>query len=195
LKIRIFLVLLILASFLYAHKPLNNPKESRDYQGAIDIEDPEVSYVVYHEVTEERPRVWLKLEAEAGHRLYVSLGVPVIERLGDYKPAVAVIGPGLPDREFDFDTPEGTGAVVFETEDIDEPRFFHEPFTGTDSWIYIQEWVTLPVTDTYYIVAYHPDDTPGKLWVAPGTKERWDFLDIFTLPAVIKPVREFHERR
>ncbi|MBD3285485.1 hypothetical protein GF359_03545 [candidate division WOR-3 bacterium] len=194
LTIRVMIGLIGLAGFTFAHKPLENPSSSSDFHHAIQIEDPDVSYVVYHQVTEERPRVWLTLEAEAGYMLYVSLGVPVIERLTDYRPAVAVIGPGLPDKEFDLHTPEDMGAVIFETDDIDDPRFFHEPFTGTDSWIYIEEWVRLPETGTYYVVAYHPENTPGKLWVAPGTKEKWGIIDIFKLPSIVNPVREFHER-
>ncbi|MBN2380354.1 hypothetical protein JXM67_11200 [candidate division WOR-3 bacterium] len=195
ITVRVLTALLIMSSLAVAHKPLSNPPGTSDFSGAIEIEEPDVSYVVYHEVTEERPRVWLRLEAEAGYNLYVSLGVPVIDRLTDYHPAVAVIGPGLPDKEFDFQIPHDMGAVVFTTDDIDEPRFFHEPFTGTDSWIYVEEWLTLPETGTYYVVAYHPENTPGKLWVAPGTKERWGIIDIFTLPSIIKPVRKFHERR
>lgn len=178
---------------LAAHKPLDNYLGAKDYEGAIQIEDPDVSYVVYHEVTEERPRVWLKLNADAGYKLYVSLGVPVIDRLKEYHPALAVVGPGLPEVEFPFDHPDGLGAVVFTAESVATPEFFHEPFTGTDSWIYIQEWVTLPDTGTYYVVGYHPEDTPGKLWIAPGTKEQWGIGDIFSLPSIIRPVREFHE--
>jgi hypothetical protein len=195
---RIIISLIVLTGFLsviYAHKPLDNPTSSSDYRNAVHIEDPDVSYVIYHEVTKEHPRVWLKLEAEAGFRLYVSLGVPVIDRLKNYHPAVAVIGPGLPEAEFDFEIPDNMGAKVFESADVGEPRFFHEPITNTDSWIYIEEWVTLPEDGTYYVVGYHPDDVPGKLWVAPGTEEKWGLADIFKLPAIIRPVQEFHETR
>ncbi len=188
------LLLLLWVSMLFAHKPLDNVLGAKDYEGAIQIEDPDVSYVVYHEVTADRPRVWLKLSNnEPGYKLYVSLGVPVIDRLKDYRPALAVVGPGLPEVELGFDYPDGLGAVVFTTDSVAAPEFFHEPFTGTDSWIYIKKWVALPDTGTYYVVGYHPENTPGKLWVAPGTAERWGIGDIFKLPSIIKPVREFHE--
>lgn len=185
----------ISAGLLQAHKPISNTGTADESSRAIQIEDPAVSYVVYHEVTPQTPRVWLKLEVEARYSLYVSLGVPVIERLEDYRPALAVIGPGLPEVELPFDTPAEMGGVVFTTDSVTDPSFFHEPFTGTDSWIYVEEYVRLPQTGTYYIVGYHPLDTPGKLWVAPGRKERWGLGDIFKMPGIIRPVREFHEVR
>jgi hypothetical protein len=193
IQIALTLSLTLGVSIIYAHKPLEDRPEANDYKGAVQIEDPRVSYVLYHEVTGDAPRVWLKLEAEADFSLYVSLGVPVIERLREYRPALAVIGPGLPEAELSFDIPAGMGAVVFITDSINEPRFFHEPFTGTDSWIYWEEYVTLPVAGTYYVVGYHPLDTPGKLWVAPGREEKWELSDILKMPGIIRSVREFHE--
>ncbi|HOH29785.1 MAG TPA: hypothetical protein PLC40_08935, partial [Candidatus Hydrogenedentes bacterium] len=43
------------------------------------------------------------------------------------------------------------------------------------------------------IVAFVPSGTPGKLWVAPGIRESFGFMDIVTLPRVIYKVRTFHE--
>ncbi|NLI98044.1 hypothetical protein GX441_05210 [bacterium] len=184
---------IFLLSFVYAHKPLEDNVKSSDYRNALKIENPDVSYVVYHEVSDSHPRIWLRLEAEKDYRLYISLGVPVINRLKNYRPAVALVGPGLPESKLPFKIPPSSGAILFETDSIINPEFFHEPITNTDSWIYIKKWITLPQSGTYYIVGYHPKDEPGKLWVAPGTKEQWGIGDIFRLPSIIKPVRQFHE--
>jgi hypothetical protein len=76
-----------------------------------------------------------------------------------------------------------------------EPLFFHEPVTGTDSWILIETTVRLPATGRYYVVAYPDDATPpgDKLWMAIGTKERFGLADLLNLGKIKRFVRSFHE--
>ncbi len=177
-----------------AHKPaFSGEYDTPDV--AWQVQDPEISIVLYQEITCELPQVWLTLDGEAGFPLYIQLGVPVIERLQDYRPSIALVAPGLPSPDMDlpFDLPDGTGIMVFDTETVEEPGAFYEPFTQTDSWVLVEETVTLPETGQAWLVAWDPGRQTGKLWVATGTVE--DFSDVETSEFIewSALVKEFHE--
>jgi hypothetical protein len=186
-------MLLLLASNLMAHKPFFTEGQGNSIDQAIPIENVDISQVFYREVTAEAPELWLTFEGQQDQNLFLQLGVPVIDRLENYRPAVALIGPGLPTENVPLGVPEGLGAQVFTTEGVTEPTFFNEPFTGTDSWI-LGEWdITLPQTGQYYILAYDPAGQPGKLWVSVGRTESFGLSDLLTFGDVKREVREFHE--
>jgi hypothetical protein len=182
-------------SSIRAHRPLEDPGNATSASTAVIIKDPDISQVIYHEVKKDSTQLWLTFEAKKDYNLYLSIGVPVIERLKTYRPALALIGPGLPDIKLPFEKPSGLGAAVFYTDSVTIPGFFHEPITGTDSWILLEKHVTLPATGRYYVVAFSPEMEPGKLWVAIGEAERWRFEDMFKLPGISAKVRKFHEVR
>jgi hypothetical protein len=175
-----------------AHKPVSIGEAYPTFDRALWMEDIDVSQVAYSELTETDRALWLAFDANAGTRLDFSLGVPVIDRLAEYRPSLAVLGPGLPTIDLPFEAPPSVGGVVFETAGT-EPRFFHEPFTGTDSWILLEEAIELPETGTYYVVAWPPDDLADKLWVAIGLREQFGLRDVLSLPTIVRDVRAFHE--
>ncbi len=178
---------------VFAHKPVSIGGIFPSFESALLVTDIDVSQVVYSPLSPSNPHLWLVLQASAGDRLDVSLGIPVLDRLGDYRPQLAVLGPGLPSIALDFATPDGVGGVVFQSAAIAAPRFFHEPFTGTDSWILLEDTVVLPETGTYYVVAWPAGEQTDKLWVAIGTREQFGWRDFLSFPAIIRDARAFHE--
>lgn len=176
-----------------AHQPTLSDGSAIDAANAIEFTDVQISRVVYHEVTAEAGQLWLTFEVDTPQTLRIQLGLPFIDRLEDYRPALALLGPELPAADLPFEAPEGLGALVFETDDITDPVVFDEPFSGTTSWILLEEDVELPAAGRYYVVAYAPTGETGKLWVAPGQEEAFSFADIVSLPAVLDDVRAFHE--
>jgi hypothetical protein len=92
-----------------------------------------------------------------------------------------------------FAIPAGDGAEVYPTTNITSPEFFHEPFSGTDSWILFKKTVTLPQSGRYYLVGYVPTGQAGKFWIAIGKREEFGLDAIGTLPQDIAQVRAFHE--
>ncbi|MCL4694956.1 MAG: hypothetical protein KJ060_20890 [Candidatus Hydrogenedentes bacterium] len=185
-------LVLFLAPQVLAHRLVENDGTHVDAASALAVVEPGVSQLILHEVSENNQEVWLTFGGTAGDSVYLQLGVPVIENLSGYLPAVALVGPGLPSATVPFDLPNGTGALTFESSSS-EVEFFSEPFTGTESWIYVEEDVTLPSTGTYYIVGYHPEDAAGKLWVAFGREEQFGISDILAYPKTLRTVRSFHE--
>jgi hypothetical protein len=186
------LVVLYSAVTAHAHKPVAIGGSYPTFDQALWMTDIDVSQVAYAELTDGDRALWLAFDAAAGTRLDLSLGVPVIDRLTDYRPSMAVLGPGLPAIELPFETPPGSEGVIFDSAGK-EPEFFHEPFTGTDSWILLEEAVDLPETDTYYVVVWPPGEIVDKLWIAIGVREEFGISDVLSLPTIIRDVREFHE--
>jgi len=183
---------LLMPSAAYAHRMIWNVGVHTNAGSAIAIEDPSISQVIYHDVTEAAPQIWLTFDAKAGQSLYMQLGVPVLDRLVDYRPAMALIGPGLPEPEGDlpFEVPSGMGVLVFPS---GTPQYFLEEFTGTEDWIMREEEVDLPATGRYYFLGYEPEPENGKLWISLGRKEHFGLRDILTINRVIDAVRAFHE--
>jgi hypothetical protein len=176
-----------------AHLPIFDDGTAVDAEHALVISDIGLSQVVYHEAKEPVQPLWIAFDAVAGQELYFNPGVPAIDRLRDYRPAFALVGPGLPAATLPFAIPGSDGAEVYPTTDIASPEFFHEPFSGTDSWILFKKTVTLPQSGRYYLVGYVPTGQAGKFWVAIGKREAFGPDAIGTLPQDIAQVRAFHE--
>ena len=185
------MITLLMSLSALAHKPsFGDTFISQD--SAYIVEDPNISIVVYQEVTCDTQELWLEFEAEAGFELYVQLGVPVVDWLEDYKPTVAVVAPGLPnDTAVPFDLPEGMGAIVYEAEA--SPQAFYEPFTQTSSWIWVEERIVLPESGKGYLVGWHENQYTGKMWIATGEVE--DFSDVDPIDFIYwdEAVNNFHE--
>jgi len=178
---------------VFAHQPLFDDGTAVDAEHALVISDIGLSQVVYHEVKEPVQPLWIAFDAVAGQELYFNPGVPAIERLKGYRPSFALVGPGLPAAGLPFDVPAGSGAEVYSTRAIDDPEFFHEPFSGTDSWILFRRTVILPQSGRYYLVGYVPTGEPGKFWIAIGKREEFGLDDMAKLTRDLPRVRAFHE--
>jgi NADH dehydrogenase [ubiquinone] 1 alpha subcomplex assembly factor 1 len=185
--------ILLTCGSAFAHQPTISDGSAVDAAHAIKFKDVQVSRVVYHKVAAKALQLWITFEVDQPQKLRLQLGVPFIERLQEYRPTLVLLGPGLPKVDLPFENPGGTGGLIFDTRDAGPPRVFHEPFTGTSSWILSEHDVQLPAVGRYYVVAYEPSGKPGKLWVALGQKEAFGVKDILMLPKVIAQVRAFHE--
>jgi hypothetical protein len=189
--------LIVLGPRAFAHNLITSESAPSTYGGAIAIGDPSVSRVYYSRLDPAQPQTWFRFEAKAGEKVYLSVGVPKIERLNGFRPFSALVGPGLPPAELPFASPPGLGAEVLAP--TVDAREFHEGVTGTDSWIVMEQTVAIPETGTYYFVAYpaNPaesrDRLENKLWMAIGTKERFGLKDLFRLGTIKRFVRDFHE--
>ncbi len=185
----------VVTSAANAHKPSYSNDTYGTPQSAFQVEDLSTSIVVYDHVTCDAPQVWLAFDAtQADGESYFSLGVPVIDRLSDYRPSIAILAPGLPmpNKPLPFTVPIGMGVISVETDSV-TPDTFNEPVSGTQSWVLFEETLTLPETGKGFVVAWDPSGRPGKLWVAVGTKERFGPSDLLKLPKWRRATKEFHE--
>lgn len=182
--------LLIMTAVAFAHRPTFGDHTSIDEAYLVD--DPSISMVLYHELTCDAEQLWLHFDAEAGTNLFLQLGVPELERLEGYQPAVALIAPGLPKLPpLPFDVPAGYGGYLFNSDD--QPTAFYEPFTQTSSWIWVEESIPLVESGDAWVVGYHPGDQTGKLWVALGTIEDFSDVGVDDWDDWSQAVADFHE--
>jgi hypothetical protein len=190
---------------VYGHRPIEAKDNPNHYSRALNIARPDVSQVYYGALEAERPQVWFRFEGRENQEVYFSVGVPVIDRLKDYRPNLALIGPGLDEPsvgkpgfesgDLPFEVPHSLNTEIHSSRDT--PRFFHEHFTGTESWIFIETTRKLRHSGIYYLVAYTPENPkPGdKLWLSMGTKERFKLRDLFSFRRWRRDIKDFHELR
>ena len=175
----------------FAHKPSFGPNSSMS--DAFVVEDPNISIVVYQEMTCEDDQLWLGFTGEEGFELYIQAGVPQVDRLEEYTPKVAVLAPGLPEADIDlpFEVPAGMGVVVYSADDSPTP--FYEPFTQTSSWVWVEEHLELPQTGSGFIFGWSEEDITGKLWLATGEVEDFSDVDVSDFIVWNEYVNNFHE--
>jgi hypothetical protein len=192
-RIAVLFALVAGAQVAQAHNLVAESSSPNSWSDPVPIGDPQVSQVYYCRLEGTRRQIWFRFNGKAGDRIWFQVGVPVIERLRGLIPKAAVAGPGLPAVDTGFELPPGDGALVFDAQG--QPLEFHEEFTGTSSWIVIEQEYVLPSGGTWYVVAF--SDTPvtdsDKLWLAIGTKERFGLADLFRMGSIRRFVRGFHE--
>jgi hypothetical protein len=195
IRIAVVIALLGAAQAAQAHNLIREESAPNTWSDPLPIDHPDVSQVYYARLEGVRRQVWFRFSGKAGDRIWFQVGVPVIDRLAGLEPRAAVVGPGLPAVDVGFDLPPGADALVFAP--AGRPREFHEEFTGTSSWIWLEQEYVLPASGTWYVVAFSgtPASADDKLWLAIGTKERFGIGDLFRFGAIKRFVRAFHEVR
>jgi hypothetical protein len=188
-----FILPLVFGSTALAHKPTFSDGSAKDANHAYRINDIDVSLVFYHEATPQAGQLWLTFDGKKGQTVYVQIGVPELDRLKNYRPAVAVLGQGLPEASLPFPSPAGLSGKIITTNDVTAPAAFHEEFTDTRSWILKEDRVRVPADGRYYIVGYVPSGEPGKFWVAVGEQEAFGRADWARMGEWITAARKFHE--
>jgi hypothetical protein len=96
----------------YGHRPTMSDGTAVDADHAIELQDVQISRVVYHEVTKQAPQVWITFEVDQPQELFLQIGVPVLDRLRKYRPTLALIGPGLPDPRLPFECPKRSSKPI-----------------------------------------------------------------------------------
>jgi len=176
-----------------AHRPISIGQAYPEPARAAVIEEIDVSQVAYVTLTADASELWLSFEVPEASELRLSLGIPVIDRLAQFRPSIGVFGPGLPAVDVPFVVPGIDGGVTFRAKTPSDEERFYEPFTGTESWITVEETVDLPEPGRYYVVAWAAPEEADKVWVAVGFLERFSMSDILSLPRIVRDVRSFHE--
>jgi hypothetical protein len=175
----LMIVFLLVVNFsVAAHKYLGT-ESLRTRDDPVMVPDHQVSWAAYEELEKEGQVDYYRFEAKKGEEIYASLIIPQIERLSDFEPELALIGPGLP---------EGTDS------EVDENEVFFEPFTQTSYWERQVIRRKAPEDGTYFVSVWDAEKGTGKYTLAIGEREDFGPGDILDYPSVWWKVRIFAER-
>ncbi len=102
----IILVILILTlglnSNVLAHIPLDiSGPASKEVP--IIIENHQISWAAYNQLNEPGEVDYYRFNANKGEEIYFSMVIPVINRYKDFRPDVALIGPGFENNYAEYD--------------------------------------------------------------------------------------------
>lgn len=182
----VFLFLLLLSLNAFAHKPIDtsNPATRSD---PIVIKDHQLSWVAYNKLERANDVDYYMLSSvKKGEKIYAEILIPKINRLKDFDPVIAVVGPGLKsdmdglkneiieDKEL-LDIIKGEGVVIKRNDKKDE--IFFEPFTQTRYWKKQKLEVVAPIDSDYFITIFDVGDKADKYVLSIGKKEKWGIRD------------------
>ncbi|MGM0410542.1 MAG: hypothetical protein ACQEQF_07225 [Bacillota bacterium] len=201
---KIVVITIILTFFsltAFAHKPIDTSKPATR-NDPIVIKDHQISWVAYNKLTDIDDVDYYKLESvKQGEEIYLSMLVPKIERLEDFDPVIALIGPGLPNDLSNFSEEEikeildiyDNEGVVIKLNDKNNKTFF-EPFTQTTYWERQELRIIAPASGDYYVAVFD-EEIADKYVLSIGEKEEWGIRDIIKMPMIWWNVRMFMEKK
>lgn len=197
----ILVSILILKTNVMAHVPLDTSGPATR-QEPIFIENHQISWAAYNQIEESGQIDYYSFKANKGEEIYFSMAIPVIDRYKNFKPDVALIGPGFEDDYTGFDNSsinsrfklESEENIIIVRDDKDNPDIFFEPFTRTSYWRRQELSINAPETGIYYLAVFSADNDQGKYTLAIGKKEVWGFQDLIKMPKIWWDTRIFVEK-
>ena len=202
--IPLIILSLFIPSGAFAHKLIPTDGSNIDYETALVIPDPVISWAMYEEL-KDKP-LFYKFDAEKGDRLYSSIVIPKLEPLEDFAPSLVLIGPETfldivqelrileSSRDFDYPLPEGYTAYVFDYSGPITSTEFYEPFGQVTYWERQEIDLRIEAPGTYYMAVFDKNGSNGKLALAIGYIEDFSGNDFVTvLPNAWMESRYFSE--
>ena len=160
---------LVLALPLHGHGPLFLDDE------AVTVDDATLSWVMAGDFATGHEVFSIGLDFDEGFAFPVEVLVPHQRALADHRPALAIIGPGLPaptDAErarIPGDIPDGAG-VVLDDNDLDPRPVLFEGFMRRVYWTSRAIAVVVDPGHTELRV-WSPSGTTGKFAIGVGVEE------------------------
>ena len=196
--------MLLIPTSAFAHKLIPTDGTNVDYETALDIPDPVISWAMYEEL-QDNP-LFYKFDAKKGDRLYASIVIPKLDPLENFTPSLVLIGPETflelvdelrildSNADFDFPLPEGYTAYVFDYNGPIPSKEFYEPFGQVTYWERQEIDLEIEAPGKYYMAVFDKNGISGKLAVAIGYVEDFSGNDFVTvLPNAWLESRYFSE--
>jgi hypothetical protein len=195
-------ILILFTNITLAHRPLDTDGPATREEPII-VSNHKISWAAYNQLTTTNDADYYRFQAQQGDEIYASLLVPEIDRLKNFNPDLALIGPrlnsdysGLSKTEIadklNFRPDEG---IIIEQYSKSNSESFFEPFTQTSYWQKQKLTITAPVTGTYYLTVFSNKEQVGKYVLSIGQQEQWGIKDIIRFPKIWWDVRHFVEKK
>ena len=196
--------LLMLPASAFGHKLIPTDGTNIDYESALNIPDPVISWAMYEEL--EDNALFYKFDAKKDDRLFSSNVIPKLDNLENFTPSLVLIGPSTfldlvdelkvmdVDKNFDYPIPDGYDAYVFDYNGPIPSKEFYEPFGQVTYWERQEIDLEIEAPGTYYMAVFDKNGSTGKLAVAIGYVEDFSGNDFVTvLPNAWLESRYFSE--
>ena len=196
--------LLMLPASAFGHKLIPTDGTNRDYESALNIPDPVISWAMYEQL--EDNALFYKFDAKKDDRLFSSIVIPKLDNLENFTPSLVLIGPSTfldlvdelkvmdVDKNFDYPIPDGYDAYVFDYNGPIPSKEFYEPFGQVTYWERQEIDLEIEAPGTYYMAVFDKNGSTGKLAVAIGYVEDFSGNDFVTvLPNAWLESRYFSE--
>ena len=196
--------LLMLPASAFGHKLIPTDGTNIDYESALNIPDPVISWAMYEEL--EDNALFYKFDAKKDDRLFSSIVIPKLDNLENFTPSLVLIGPSTfldlvdelkvmdVDKNFDYPIPDGYDAYVFDYNGPIPSKEFYEPFGQVTYWERQEIDLEIEAPGTYYMAVFDKNGSSGKLAVAIGYVEDFSGNDFVTvLPNAWLESRYFSE--
>ena len=194
----------MLPASAFGHKLIPTDGSNIDYESALIIPDPVISWAMYEEL--EGNALFYKFEAEKDDRLYSSIVIPKLDDLENFTPSLVLIGPSTfldlvdelkvidVNKNFDYPIPDGYDAYVIDFNGTIPSKEFYEPFGQITYWERQEIDLELEAPGTYYMAVFDKNGSYGKLALAIGYIEDFSGNDFVTvLPNAWLESRYFSE--
>ena len=188
----------------FGHKLIPTDGTNIDYESALNIPDPVISWAMYEEL--EDNALFYKFDAKKDDRLFSSIVIPKLDNLENFTPSLVLIGPSTfldlvdelkvmdVDKNFDYPIPDGYDAYVFDYNGPIPSKEFYEPFGQVTYWERQEIDLEIEAPGTYYMAVFDKNGSTGKLAVAIGYVEDFSGNDFVTvLPNAWLESRYFSE--
>lgn len=200
----ILIILTLILSFksdAKAHVPLDTSGAASKKE-PIFVEDHQISWAAYNQLEQAGDVDYYSFKAEQGEEIYFSMVIPVIDRYQNFRPDVALIGPGLENNYAGYDKNyinsllkiDPDENIIIVSDDQATPDTFFEPFTQTSYWRRQKFSTAAPAAGTYYLAVFSTEQDQGKYTLAIGRKEVWGFNDLIRIPKIWWDTRFFVEK-
>lgn len=158
-----------------AHQPIF---EEVDFtaENVRNIADPTVSTALYATLSQADDVDFFTFTGKAGTRTLIGMTIPQIAGQDDFAPTIALIGPGLPEKDSTL-LPESAenllnadeGFTILEAPEEASP--FFEPFSRTSYWRRQHVRVALPADGDYTLIVWHASAQVGRYVLVVGDRE------------------------
>ncbi len=194
-------LLVILSVLVWAHKPLDTAGPATR-ENPIIVFEHTVSWVAYNELQFPEDVHYYRLEeVRAGEKIHASMLIPYLDRLKNFNPILAVIGPGLQNDLNGLNQEDIFRVLIIEGEEgvvikrfTGEEKIFYEPFSQTRYREKQELNILAPADGNYFVAVFDLEGKAEKYVLAIGQEEKWGFSDIIMMPKIWWDVRIFMER-
>ena len=172
-SLRSLLLLIVFIGFLtqaMGHQPFFEDKEfTFDCPG--HIRDPAISTAMYATLETPTNVDYYDFNGSKGESILLSITIPQIAGQETFAPAMALMGPSLPDIVLpkNVTKPQYSGALILEPPANATP--FFEPFSRTSYWTRQEQNVTLPASGRYLVAVWDDKGQIGRYVFVIGYKE------------------------